>query len=208
MSFFRRNKNEIPEVAPNNAGSNRGPPSYKSSASSYNASRDGPDPYARSNSFYSAPKSGGNSATNVDDPYANGDRYHRNQGVGDAYSRIGGGNVEDDRQALFSGYQPNPNATRNRFDDRGVPGSDRARWQDRTPQNQQEEEEDVETIKKDTRALKQDTAASSRNALRIAREAEETARNTLLRLGDQSGRSPPSLTSTSFSFPFQRRSQT
>ncbi|KAG9082442.1 hypothetical protein FS749_006837 [Ceratobasidium sp. UAMH 11750] len=36
------------------------------------------------------------------------------------------------------------------------------------------------------RQVKQESVQSTRNALRIAREAEETARNTLLKLGDQS----------------------
>lgn len=37
------------------------------------------------------------------------------------------------------------------------------------------------------RFTKQESVNSTRNALRLAREAEETARNTLGRLGDQSG---------------------
>jgi hypothetical protein len=37
------------------------------------------------------------------------------------------------------------------------------------------------------RFTKQESLSSTRNALRIAREAEETATNTMLRLGDQSG---------------------
>ncbi|KAI5481761.1 plasma membrane SNARE protein [Pseudohyphozyma bogoriensis] len=52
----------------------------------------------------------------------------------------------------------------------------------------QEEDEEVEGIKQQMRFVKQDTLASSRNAVRIAREAEETARATLDRLGDQSDR--------------------
>jgi len=49
-------------------------------------------------------------------------------------------------------------------------------------------EEDEEGIKQQTRFVKQDTVASSRNALRLAREAEETALNTVNRLDDQSER--------------------
>lgn len=58
-----------------------------------------------------------------------------------------------------------------------------------------DEDEEVEGIKQQMRFVKQDTLASSRNAVRIAREAEETARATLDKLGDQSGAS-------SFSYPF------
>lgn len=111
--------------------------------------------------------------------------------VGDPYSR-GFGNADVDRSELFSGYNAEKAAAanaggRNRFDDRpGGPGA-ASRWQDRQPASQEEEEEDVESIKKDTRALKTDSVNSTRNALRLAREAEETARNTLLKLGDQSG---------------------
>jgi len=49
-----------------------------------------------------------------------------------------------------------------------------------------EDDEDVEGIKQQTRFLKQESVSSTRNALRLAREAEETARTTMGRLGDQS----------------------
>jgi len=55
-----------------------------------------------------------------------------------------------------------------------------------TPPPGEEGDEDVEAIKQDIRFVKQDTVASSRNALRLAREAEETGRATLSRLGEQS----------------------
>jgi len=48
------------------------------------------------------------------------------------------------------------------------------------------DDEDVEGIKQQTRFVKQESVQSTRNALRLAREAEETARNTMLKLGDQS----------------------
>ncbi|KAG0147170.1 hypothetical protein CROQUDRAFT_34957, partial [Cronartium quercuum f. sp. fusiforme G11] len=51
-----------------------------------------------------------------------------------------------------------------------------------------DEDEEVEAIKHQIRFTKQETVGSSRNALRIAREAEETARNTMNRLVDQSDR--------------------
>jgi len=58
----------------------------------------------------------------------------------------------------------------------------------REPAPGEEGEEDVEGIKQQIRATKQESVNSTRNALRLAREAEETARGTLLRLGDQSGK--------------------
>ncbi|SGY37740.1 BQ5605_C003g01878 [Microbotryum silenes-dioicae] len=51
-----------------------------------------------------------------------------------------------------------------------------------------DEDEEVEGIKQQMRFVKQESLASSRNAVRIAREAEETARATLDKLGDQSDR--------------------
>ena len=59
----------------------------------------------------------------------------------------------------------------------------------REPAPGEENEEDVEGIKQQIRATKQESVNSTRNALRLAREAEETARGTLLKLGDQSGAS-------------------
>ena len=50
-----------------------------------------------------------------------------------------------------------------------------------------DEDEEVEGIKQQMRFVKQESLASTRNAVRIAREAEETARATLDKLGDQSG---------------------
>ncbi|GAA5888884.1 hypothetical protein JCM6882_002889 [Rhodosporidiobolus microsporus] len=51
-----------------------------------------------------------------------------------------------------------------------------------------EEDEEVEGIKQQMRFVKQESLASTRNAVRIAREAEETARATLDKLGEQSDR--------------------
>ena len=50
-----------------------------------------------------------------------------------------------------------------------------------------DEDEEVEAIKQQIKFTKQESLSSTRNALRIAREAEETARNTMNRLGEQSG---------------------
>ena len=56
-------------------------------------------------------------------------------------------------------------------------------------QFENEEDQEVEGIKQQTRFIKQESLASTRNAVRIAREAEETARATLDKLGEQSGAS-------------------
>ncbi|KAJ1306942.1 hypothetical protein OPQ81_007923 [Rhizoctonia solani] len=144
---------------PADAASINPPPSYHSNASVYNQPRDG-DPYA--------------SPSSQQGPIQ-GDRYARNANVGDKYSR-GYGNVDNDRAELFAGRQPTQPRRRFDDDDNGQPRQMTA----------EEEEEEVEGIKQDTRKLKQESVQSTRNALRIAREAEETARNTLLKLGDQS----------------------
>ncbi|KAN0065682.1 Protein transport protein S9 plasma membrane t-SNARE [Thecaphora frezii] len=53
-------------------------------------------------------------------------------------------------------------------------------------QQRDEEDDEVEAIKQQMRFTKQESLSSTRNALRIAREAEETATNTMFKLGDQS----------------------
>jgi hypothetical protein len=106
------------------------------------------------------------------------DRYQRNNAV-DVYSR-GQGNLDDDRRELFSGHNPDKASTgRFTYDGPTLP----------EPAPGEEREEDVEGIKQQTRFVKQESVNSTRNALRMAREAEETARNTINRLGTQSGAS-------------------
>ena len=163
MSFFKRKgQSEIPPVTqPEQRGS--APPSYRSSASTYNASRDG-DLYGNDKSSYNQqPSSGG---------YGGGN--------GGGYGSSRGGAPDPNRSELFSGYNPE-RAGQNRFtaSDRGP--------ELREPVPGEEAEEDVEGIKQQIRATKQESVNSTRNALRLAREAEETARGTLLKLGDQSG---------------------
>ena len=106
------------------------------------------------------------------------DRYHRNNAV-DIYSR-GQGDLNSDRSELFSGYNPEK-ASNNRFAHEGPTL--------REPAPGEENEEDVEAIKQQTKFVKQESVNSTRNALRMAREAEETARGTINRLGSQSGSS-------------------
>jgi len=86
--------------------------------------------------------------------------------------------VEQDRNDLFSGYTPRNAGGSGRFFD----GPDISTG---NPPGE-ETEEDIEGIKTQTRFVKQESVNSTRNALRLAREAEETARNTLGRLGEQS----------------------
>ncbi|CAA7266152.1 unnamed protein product [Cyclocybe aegerita] len=131
--------------------------------------RSSSDTYIRRNDEYEYYNGATSSA-----PLAN--KYSRSRSIGDVYSR-GGGDVENDRNELFSGYDPARSRSGPIFD-----GPDLGR--DPTPG--EENEEDVEGIKQQTRFVKQESVSSTRNALRLAREAEESARNTLTRLGDQS----------------------
>jgi len=154
-------------------GNSSSPRPTRSNASTYVASRDG-DPYAsRTNSY--------GSDTKTDNFQPRGDKYNRNNGVGDVYSRPGEKfeKLDEDRAALFSGYNPEKTGSGRFFDGPGA---------DRDPPPGEETEEDVEGIKKQTRYVKQESANSTRNALRLAREAEDTARNTLNKLGTQSER--------------------
>lgn len=84
------------------------------------------------------------------------------------------------RGELFAGYNPEKAGSGRFFNGPDV---------GREPPPGEENEEDVEGIKQQTRFLKQESVNSTRNALRMAREAEETARGTVGRLGDQSGTS-------------------
>ncbi|KAF8973954.1 hypothetical protein BDZ97DRAFT_1912401 [Flammula alnicola] len=139
----------------------------RGSSNTYIASRDG-DPYngiSRQGSYNKA---------EANDPYV--DKYNRNRGVGDVYSR-GTAELDSDRNELFSGYNPSKGGSGRFFDGPDV---------GRAPPPGEENDEDVEGIKQQTRFVKQESVNSTRNALRMAREAEETARNTLTRLGDQS----------------------
>jgi hypothetical protein len=106
------------------------------------------------------------------------DRYQRNNPV-DVYSR-GQGNIDNDRSELFAGHNPNkPPTGRFAYDGPTL----------REPTPGDENEEDVEGIKQQTKFVKQESVNSTRNAIRMAREAEETARNTVNKLGSQSGAS-------------------
>lgn len=176
MPLFKKEKNLIPPVEP--SVSSRPPstlsaaPSYRTTASTYVPSRDG-DPYATSR--YNSATSG---VPDQSDEVSFTDKYRRNKGVGDVYSR-GTANQEQERNELFSGYNPQKSGSGRFFDGPGVGGD---------PANGEENDEDVEGIKQQTRYVKQESVNSTRNALMMARQAEETARGTLNKLGDQSGK--------------------
>lgn len=168
MSWFKRNDSKpvIPPVEPEN------PPArsrYTSNSNTYVPSRDG-------ELYRSSGQKSYDNYTDDADTQSFRDRYNRNNGVGDPYSR-GNARLEDDRDELFSGYDRNkPSA--NRFYD-GPPAG-------REPAPGEENEEDIEGIKRQIRYVKQESATSTRNALMLARQAEDTARATLDRLGTQS----------------------
>lgn len=115
-------------------------------------------------------------------PAPSGPSQQRRPNASDPYSR-GGADVDADRAALFAGR--NPDAPK-RLGQDGTRFKSEAEW-DQQREEGGNEEEDVEAIKSSIRQTKQESLASTRNALRIAREAEETGMNTLLKLGDQSG---------------------
>ena len=174
MNFFKKKTEQIPPVAsavPPLSSSSFVSSSSRGSSNTYVASRDG-DAYngnSRQGSYNGRPVAD-------NDSYI--DKYSRNRGVGDAYSR-GTAELDKDRNELFSGYTPTTKGGSGRFFD----GPDLGK----APPLGEENDEDVEGIKQQTRYVKQESVNSTRNALRMAREAEETARNTLARLGDQSG---------------------
>lgn len=183
-SFLTKRKDKllIPPVEPGPSRSTdrSAPPrsSYHSSANTYVPSRDGADLYVS--------KSKADAYPPPDDEYSSRDKYNRNNAVGDVYSR-GDAQLDQDRNELFAGYNPEKGSS----DNQGRRGGS-GRFFDgpetgREPPPGEENDEDVEGIKQQTRYVKQESVNSTRNALRLAREAEETARNTLTRLGDQSG---------------------
>lgn len=219
MSWFKRKERSLipPVQEPPSSGPGGYTSSYRSNVSTYNASRDG--------NLYNPPSRTpiGRSSSSLNDGYEkptrdldrgstnpyrreerdrDGDRNELFSGRGsrselftgnssrsDSYSQ-NEPEVDADRRELFAGYNPEK-AGQNRFTD-GPPRR-------KSPPPGEEGDEDVEVIKQDIRATKQDGLNSTRNALRLAREAEETAINTLGRLGDQSG---PSLFTSTWITPY------
>ena len=159
MPLFKKKPESVPPVNQSDSPANY---HVKSNASSYVASRDG--------DRYNGTSSRGSDQGLVD-------KYRRNASVGDVYSR-GEAQLQQDRNELFAGYNPTKSGSGRFFDGPSLaqkaPG--------------EENEEDIEGIKQQTRFVKQESVTSTRNALRLAEEAEDTARHTVTRLGDQSGK--------------------
>ncbi|CDU26399.1 related to SEC9-protein transport protein [Sporisorium scitamineum] len=89
----------------------------------------------------------------------------------------GGGVAEDDLEAEYGRGSGAPPTGSNSYGYDGV---------EQQEEQRDEEDDEVEAIKQQMRFTKQESLSSTRNALRIAREAEETASNTMFKLSDQS----------------------
>ncbi|KAJ7367910.1 synaptosome-associated proteinsynaptosomal-associated protein 25 [Mycena albidolilacea] len=101
------------------------------------------------------------------------DEYSRSRGVGDVYAR-GGLNpnqLDQDRNELFSGYDPAKSGSGRFFEGDNI-----------------DEEEDVEAIKRTIASKKQESVKSTQSSIRLAREAVETGNKALKKLEEQSER--------------------
>lgn len=196
MGLFSKKKQElIPEVGapphlrPIQSGRPQSPapsqaPSYRSTAPSYVPPSQGGSGYANA-SHYSRPQdqytrqptAGQGQGQSQGGAGGGGDRYGK-QIRGDAY----GGKAA--RDELLAGAPPPPQQ-RTQGGYNGSYGD--PAYGEQQSQQYNDEDEEVEGIKQQMRFVKQESLASTRNAVRIAREAEETARATLDKLGDQSG---------------------
>ncbi|EJT46186.1 hypothetical protein A1Q1_05294 [Trichosporon asahii var. asahii CBS 2479] len=207
MGFFKRKEAlTIPPVEPSGGIPDRRP--------SPQPMRGGgrPDPYT-SNSYGGGrnngppPQQGGYQPREHKDPYAavQADRQ-MGSNPNNPYARKGVPSQADRdndaaRNELFGGMKPQGQGPSRE----GTPGAGwrsppvgggeipapRRReygYQGRELEEDFDEDEEIEGIKQSMRETKQDSLQSTRNALRMAREAEETARGTMARLGDQSER--------------------
>lgn len=107
-----------------------------------------------------------------------GQGYDRMMGSGGGKNQRLAAN-EDDPEAE---YGAGAAASSSRYDARGG-GYDGLEQQEEA---RDEEDDEVEAVKQQMRFTKQESLSSTRNALRIARETEETATGTILKLGEQS----------------------
>jgi hypothetical protein len=164
MSFLRRKEKPlIPPVADDNS-------SYSSQSHSHSSTAT----YAQPPSYKPASTlTRGYSDSDRGSSYSRDQPSYRAPPKNDVYSR-GERDLDTDRNELLGGYKPPSRA--NRFAD-GYQSQNNL---------EDDDEADEEAIQRATRFTKQESVNSTRNALRVAREAEETGRNTLLRLGDQS----------------------
>lgn len=193
MGFFtKKDKLAIP-LPPNELAR-----SQPSSSSSSSAAGNAQNSTAARNELFGTPSGGppAGRAPSVapsyasEDPYGARPRQHQRPDVD--VQRLA---QESDptRAALFSGYNPaalpKTDERRQYSSDPYATGGGGEGGEGGTGGTEQDEEEEVELIKRDIRGVKQESLGATRNALRIAREAEETARGTLGKLGDQSGAS-------------------
>ncbi|KAL8278618.1 hypothetical protein RQP46_008910 [Phenoliferia psychrophenolica] len=195
--FSKSRKEQIPEVQqpvygqaqgnsnrPGNASISSAAPSYRSNAPAYVPPSQGGGGY-------------GGGPPQQQPPYGQQERQGSYGSQASSQSRGpysrggpngGGGGGAGQRDELLKGAPP-PRAQQSQGggqygnDNGGDEYSNQGQQQEEDP-----EEEEVEGIKQQMRFVKQESLASTRNAVRIAREAEETARATLDKLGDQSDR--------------------
>ncbi|GAA5908004.1 hypothetical protein JCM8208_004020 [Rhodotorula glutinis] len=216
--FDRKKKEKIPEVggfdSPPSSSSGfrqQGPPSVHSSSASIHSQN--PPPSYRTAPGYVGPSQGGSGYQNSSHfnrpsppPATYNQGFEQPQppsleptGAKSKGSFFGGrgkdkAKEQELRNELFAGAPP-PGQGRqggpsgqyggggyNPYDDQDQQGGQQEQ------QFENEEDQEVEGIKQQTRFIKQESLASTRNAVRIAREAEETARATLDKLGEQSDR--------------------
>lgn len=171
-------------------GGGGGSPSYSSQNNSVSAR----DQYARPPSQRQEERqqsyAGGNG-------YGEGKKRSNNNNVYDQAGEVGGNgnNLAGHSQQFGGGGTASRDALLlgGRASSSSYDRSDRAGLSDTRNQELNEEDEEVEGIKQQMRFVNQESLASTRNAIRIAREAEDTGRATLDRLGLQSG--------TFYSFP-------
>ncbi|BGP36387.1 Protein transport protein S9 plasma membrane t-SNARE [Rhodotorula kratochvilovae] len=207
--FDKKKKEKIPEVGgsgPAPSAYRQGPPSVApSNASMYSQN---PPPSYRTAPAYVPPSQGGGgyqnqSHFNRPPPPQQHNSYGQQpehppvepaggKAKGSWFGR-GKDKEQEQRSELFAGAPP-PGQGHPGFDARGPqqqgggynPYGEQGGQQEQQFEN--EEDEEVEGIKQQMRFVKQESLASTRNAVRIAREAEETARATLDKLGEQSDR--------------------
>ncbi|KAL7413418.1 hypothetical protein BDY24DRAFT_407053 [Mrakia frigida] len=174
MSFFKR-KDKIPPPPPPTLTPNQ------QRAQLFGGSTDHHYTPPPADDPYSSRHRSNNDSASIAPSYSSSDPYASRSQSNPATR------VESDpaRAALFAGY--NPEAIPREVG-RRVYGDREGEEAGGGEQQQEQEDEDVESIKRDIRGVKQESLGSTRNALRIAREAEETARGTLSKLGDQSER--------------------
>lgn len=175
-------------------------PSYRSHAPSYVPPSQGGQGYNNHN-HYARPQQpqqqgsygppGGHAGGPAQGQSGGGDRYGGGGGGGgDRYGRPQHGAYGSSaaRDELLSGAPQQSRGGGQGSSSYGASGQEDA-YGGQQSQEYNEEDEEVEGIKQQMRFVKQESLASTRNAVRIAREAEETARATLDKLGDQSGES-------------------